>query len=93
MGCLNANIGVIYQPLDVGISLLDKVTISVIKINPNLVISIMQKMPFGLKAKLSVVCTTNNDVYIRLSPNVLWFFDEKDILDVNVISNIEWIVK
>lgn len=81
MGCLNANIGVI----------LDKVIISVTKINPDLVISIMPKMPFELKAKFSIVCAPNKEAFIRLSPDVLWFFSENDRWrDATLQEKEEW---
>ena len=47
----------------------------------------------NLSAKVGLVCTPNTDVYIRVNPNVLWFFTENEILDVDVMSNIKWIVK
>jgi hypothetical protein len=47
----------------------------------------------GLSARIGIVCTINTDIYLRVNPNTLWFFKENEILDVNVISNINWIVK
>lgn len=61
-------------------------------LNPTIKTSI-RNLSDGLKVRLGIVCAPNTEAFIRLSPDVLWFFSEKDILDVNVISNIEWIVK
>lgn len=61
-------------------------------LNPDVIASI-EKVSDGLKVSLGVVCTPNKEAYINLSPNVLWFFSENDVLDVNVTSNIKWIVK
>jgi hypothetical protein len=46
-----------------------------------------------LKANVGIICTPHTDIYIRVSPDVLWFFKEGEILDVDVVSNIKWIVK
>lgn len=53
----------------------------------------INKVSEGLKANIGVVCTPNTDAYIKVSPNILWFLNEHEILDVGVMSNIKWIVK
>ena len=47
----------------------------------------------SIKGSVGIICTINTDVYLRVTPQTLWFFKENEILDVDVISNIKWIVK
>lgn len=47
----------------------------------------------NINVNIGLICTPNTDVYVRVSPDTLWFFKENEILDVDVISNIHWIVK
>lgn len=47
----------------------------------------------NINANIGLICTPNTDVYVKVSPNTLWFFNENEILDVDVMSNIKWIVK
>ena len=37
--------------------------------------------------------TTDDIDYIVVSPEIIWLINENDVQDVNVLSNIEWIVK
>lgn len=47
----------------------------------------------AMQGSVGIICTPNTDVYLRVTPQTLWFFKENEILDVDVISNIKWIVK
>lgn len=47
----------------------------------------------SIKGKVGIICTPNTEVYLRVTPDVLWFFTENETKDVNVTSNIQWIVK
>ena len=47
----------------------------------------------GLKANIGLVCTPNTDIYIRVKPTILWFSKSSETLDVEVSSNVKWIVK
>lgn len=81
-GCLKATIGRVGTGLSVAVSIIDeplKATIGRVGANIN--------------AKIGLICTPNTDVYVRVSPNTLWFFKENEILDVDVMSNVKWIVK
>lgn len=82
LGCLKVAIGRVGVGLSATVSSIDeplKATIGRIGANIN--------------ANIGLICTPNTDVYVRVSPNTLWFFKENEILDVDVMSNVKWIVK
>ena len=51
------------------------------------------KLNGGLKVNIGLICTPNAEAYIKVTPEILWFFNEHDVQYVDVISNIKWIVK
>lgn len=55
--------------------------------------AIIGRIGGNLNAQIGLICTPNTEAYIKVTPEVLWFFTENDILNVDVMSNIKWIVK
>lgn len=81
-GCLKATIGRVGVGLSATVSSIDeplKVTI--------------RRVGANINGNIGLICTPNTDVYVKVSPNTLWFFKEGEILDVDVMSNVKWIVK
>lgn len=80
--CLTAAIDRVGRGLKANISLANK--------HPTVIIN---RVGEGLKVNIGIVCTPNTDVYIKVSPKVLWFFSEGETHSVDVVSNTRWTVK
>lgn len=90
---LNANIGLTDERLIATVSIIDGGLKANIGIVDEYLVATISRIGGNLKANVGIICTPNTDVYIKVNPTTLWFFTENDILDVDVISNIQWIVK
>lgn len=93
MGCVNANIGSQCGCLSATITRVGAGLTATISTTEEPLRVTIGRVGTGLSARIGLVCTPNTDIYLRVNPNTLWFFKENEILDVNVISNINWIVK
>lgn len=104
LGCLKAAIGRVGAGLSATVSSIDeplKAAIGRVGVGLSAAISITDeplkatigRVGANINAKIGLICTPNTDVYIRVSPDTLWFFKEDEILDVDVMSNVKWIVK
>lgn len=77
--------------------------INITKVNPVVAASVSRlgeplnvmigRLGQSMKANVSLVCSPNTDAYIRVTPKTLWLFTENDVANVEVFSNIKWIVK
>ena len=46
-----------------------------------------------IRGTVGIICTPNTGVYLRITPTTIWLLEDIDTADVDVITNIEWIVK
>ena len=93
MGCVSANIGSQGGCLRISVSRIGGNINATIGLTEEPLRISVSRIGGNINATIGLVCTPNTDVYVRVDPNTLWFFKENEILDVNVISNIKWIVK
>lgn len=93
MGCINANISSQCGCLRATITRVGEGLSATISTAEEPIRATISRVGAGLSIRIGLVCTPNTDVYLRVNPNTLWFFKENEILDVDVISNINWIVK
>lgn len=92
MGCISANIGTNGHCLTAKISRIGRGLKANIGLADVRLVATISRVGSGLKANIGLVCTPNTEVYLRVTPDVLWFF-QAETLDVEVASNIKWIVK
>lgn len=104
MGCINANITIVGAGLSATISAAEaplRATIGRVGAGLSAIVSSIDeplkatigRVGANINVNIGLICTPNTDVYLKVTPDTLWFFKENEILDVNVISNIHWIVK
>lgn len=93
MGCVNANIGNKGGCLTATVGRVGSNLKAAISLSDETLVAAISRISQGLEATIGIVCTPNTDVYIRVNPKTLWFFTEHEVLDVDVMSNIKWIVK
>lgn len=93
MGCVTANIGSTGGCLTAKISRVGKGIKANVQLADEHLIATINRVGKGLKANIGLICTPNSEAYIKVTPEVLWFFKENENLNVDVMSNIKWIVK
>lgn len=92
MGCLRANVELLTSRIDVSLEKIGGITGTCRLLTKPLVI-LIRGATNGLKVSLGIVCTPKVDNYIRVKPTILWFSKSSETLDVEVSSNVKWIVK
>lgn len=45
----------------------------------------------GIKGKVGIICTPNTEIYLRVTPEVLWLAPDTDE-QFNIESNTSWII-
>jgi hypothetical protein len=50
----------------------------------------VKRIGCGLTGYISIICTTNKDVYLNVSKNVLWLTPDMLGEEFNIYSNVNW---
>jgi hypothetical protein len=79
--------------ISVNISLVDNAIVAKARLVNQPLIATISKVNDGLKVNIGLVCMPNTEVYLRVTPKVIWLTPDTTSADFMVRSNTKWIIE